>query len=199
MIILRTIALQEIHDKQTGAHLKSVVLAAASRCGISAEQIYTVTTDGGANQIKFCNMLIDDQENETEDPHGLNETIEQVVAGLTSEEMLLKSVEEINFFDENPVVVRGLRCTAHDLQLAVKDALEHCDDSLLYINRSRDLVKYLRTSNIMFLLKAQKLKVPILDVETRWHSIFDTLERLIELQNFCESLEMSEFRLGPED
>ena len=192
-IILRAISLKEIFEKQTGSHIKSLVLAAVARCGITAKQIYSVTTDGGANQIKFCNMLVDDQENETDDPHDLNQVIEQVVTGMTSEEILLKSLEDIDFVDDNSVMVRGLRCAAHALQLAVQDALESCSGDLLnLISRSRELVKNLRTANVMFILRAQKLKNPIIDVETRWNSTSDMLERLLELQSFCEGIETTE-------
>lgn len=35
----------------------------------------------------------------------------------------------------------------------------------------------------------EKLRKPILDVKTRWNSVFDMLERLLELRNFYQTID----------
>jgi hypothetical protein len=93
------------------------------------------------------------------------------------------------------VIVRGIRCAAHTLQLAVEDALTCCPDINLIIGKARDVAKHLRTPNVMYILRAQKAPCPILDTETRWMSKFDMLERLLELKNFCQSLQSNDSKL----
>jgi len=98
--------MQEIHGKQTGVYIKSLVLADAALCGISQEKMYTVTTDGESNQVKFCNMLFDEQERETNDPYDYDELIESVATGEDSDRFLIESLESIEFnsLDDNPAV-----------------------------------------------------------------------------------------------
>ena len=51
--------------------------------------MYSVTTDNGANMIRCVSILVHDQEMQSDDPYGMNETIGNVVAGVEYEETLL--------------------------------------------------------------------------------------------------------------
>ena len=97
--------------------------------------------------------------------------------------------------DKPPVIIRGIRCAAHTLQLAVEDAITSCPDTNLIIGKARDVAKHLRTPNVMYILRAQKAPCPILDTETRWQSKFDMLARLLELKAFCQSLQSNDSKL----
>lgn len=147
----------ELQQRQTGDHLKSVVSSSLASCGISQKQIYTITTDGGSNMLKCVDLMIGDQELERDDPYDLSASIEQVVSGITYEDNLLTELESNIFYEDDAVVLRGVRCAAHSLQLGIEDAIR-CPTScnvVEILNRVRTLVKYLRTSNNIFLLNAQ--------------------------------------------
>ena len=119
------------------------------------------------------------------------------MAGISYEDSILSDLENEIFMDEEAVVLKGVRCAAHSLQLGIEDAISSAENAFVaeILERVRALVKYLRTTNIMFLLNAQKLKKPILDYDTRWHSKCDMLERILELKEFCSSMEKSDPKL----
>lgn len=69
----------------------------------------------------------------------------------------------------------SIKCAAHTLQLAVKDALNDIDDEdAEVINLSKEVSKQLRLHSIRNELKEAKIKIvlPKLDVETRWNSTY---------------------------
>ena len=88
--------------------------------------------------------------------------------------------------------MKEVRCAAQTLQLAVEDAIASCPEIFSVFNRGRAVVKQLRTSNVMYLLRVQNLKKPIIDTETRWHSKHDMLERLLMLQSFCQEIDSTD-------
>ena len=174
-IVLRTLAMTEIQQQQTGDYLKHLILDVVKGYNLTPEQIYSITTDNGANMPKCVRLLVAEQENQSEDPFGMDETIDNVVAGVEYEQMLLNSLEhfDVESIGKNPVIIRGLRCAAHTMQLAVEDALakplNESESANDIIGRAREIVKHLRTPNIVFLLTAQKLKRPIIDTETMYN------------------------------
>ena len=96
--------------------------------------------------------------------------------------ILLESLASFDFveFTSRPML-RGLRCAAHTLQLAVDDALKQ--SSLKSdIAKARHVCKILRNPSIIVILKKLKRKKPILDCVTRWHSTCDMLQRLLLLK-----------------
>lgn len=98
-------------------------------------------------------------------------------------------VEDEQLFDtgENNFKLIGVRCVAHTLQLAVQDAMETFESQDL-LKKVCELVKKLRTSSIVIVLKSIKLRKPILDCATRWSSTINMLERLVELKDFCKEV-----------
>ena len=73
-----------------------------------------------------------------------------------------------------------MRCAAHSLQLAVRDALNTKSIADI-VNHCRNLVKKLRTPTMLAYFRNLKLNVPLIDQETRWSSCFRMMERLILL------------------
>jgi hypothetical protein len=67
------------------------------------------------------------------------------------------------------------------------------------IEKARAVARHLRTPNVMYTIRAQRAPCPILDTETRWQSTFDMLERLLELRNFCESMQSNDAKLHLSD
>lgn len=81
----------------------------------------------------------------------------------------------------DPDCISTVRCAAHTLQLAVRDACIDNETQDL-IKTVRNLVKKLRTQNYAMFLRASGMKKPLLDCPTRWGSTFDMLERFFALK-----------------
>ena len=68
--------------------------------------------------------------------------------------------------------------------MAIEDALK--ESSLRdVISSARCICKKLRNSSVCVLLKKLKLRKPILNSSTRWHSTYDMLHHLLLLKDFC--------------
>ena len=73
--------MQEITRSHTGSHLKSVIDNVMNRYGLTLDNIFSVTTDNGANFVKCVSLIRDELESQNEDAYGINEIIDQVVTG----------------------------------------------------------------------------------------------------------------------
>lgn len=87
-----------------------------------------------------------------------------------------------------------MRCVAHTLQLAVFDTLKDSNITNI-LNKVRALVRKLRNQTYIYILKKEKLKMPILDCNTRWHSTFDMLDRTITLKSFIQNMSGNDLKL----
>lgn len=198
-IVLRTLAVRELTERHTAAYISSVVKDVLHEYNVELRQVFSVTSDNGANMLKAVSLLSDMQEgipsneaNET-DPlgAGMDEDEIDAIQGETPDVVIeLDSVTSGH-------VLRSVRCSAHTLQLAVDDALKEQRSSNL-ISKARRVAKKLRTQNVVTLLKRMGHKRAIVDCPTRWHSTHDMLERLLELHHFCEDMSpnIKELHLG---
>ena len=103
-------------------------------------------------------MIIDQEKNLNEeiDSNGLDSTGRDDQKA----ESFLEEIEKIDF------TVKGIRCAAHNLQLAVMDALK--DRKLKdCINKFCGIAKTLRNQNLIMLIRRRNLPLPILDCVTR--------------------------------
>ena len=216
-LTLRTIAMKELTHRHTAEYIKNAVADVLEQYEISISQIYTVTTDNGANMLKSVKLLSNEQLKENafadEDSPGTsqaassNSDVENdVYSDEDSEceatdssafniEILLESLAAFDFVESTSrPMLRGLRCAAYTLQLAVDDALKQ--SSLKSdIAKARHVCKILRNPSIMVILKKLKRKKPILDCVTRWHSTCDMLQRLLSLKDFCQEMAVSNAEL----
>ncbi|XP_029167403.1 uncharacterized protein LOC114937896, partial [Nylanderia fulva] len=191
---LRTLALKELKEKHT-------------------DQIYTITTDNGANMLKAVKLLASEYEDsdieieedqnkdnennysddntylESEKNEGNNEHETDDVSNILQE----IETEDLNYNFQNNIIT-GIRCAAHTLQLAVDDALKRTKATLHLISKARNLVKKLRTQTFIYLIKKQNLKKPVIDCPTRWCSTLDMLEHLLLLKDYCEKLAVTKFQ-----
>ncbi|XP_063538085.1 uncharacterized protein LOC134747389 [Cydia strobilella] len=179
-IHLKNLSVLELHDRNTAQYLKENVVLILSRYGITPNQIFTITTDNGANMIRMVNELndsaIQDSENEVE-----------VTVGDESDDIVELQVQDE---DSDMRKIIGIRCAAHCLQLAVKDACKDIED---FFEKCRKIVRKLRTPNMSLKLKEKNLPQAVLDTQTRWDSTADMLENLQKLKPFCmENMTMEE-------
>lgn len=158
---IRTLAVTELTRAHTGEYIKEVVLSVLDRYSLSANQVYTITTDNARNMIK----AVENMSNESDSLIDFDD-----------------SSVEIEVMMQN---VLSIKCAAHTLQLAVKEALSSglCLNS---ISHTRKLAKKLRTPTIIAILKTNGYNVPLVDVVTRWCSTYDMISRLLELRPFVE-------------
>jgi hypothetical protein len=72
-IVLRTLAVRELFEKHTSSHLRDVILDILKEFDIGANQIYTITTDNGANMVRAVQIMMeeDDETNQNEEVLGL--------------------------------------------------------------------------------------------------------------------------------
>ena len=52
-IVVRTRGMVEINCKHTGHNLKDMIIVVLNRCGLDIQNVYSCTTDNGANMIKL--------------------------------------------------------------------------------------------------------------------------------------------------
>lgn len=87
--------------------------------------------------------------------------------------------------------MQNIRCAAHILQLALEEALKisNVQDTLRCVGC---VVKVIRTPNVLLMLRRKypKSKKSVLDVPTRWHSTFDTLNSVYEVKYFCQEFQL---------
>lgn len=161
-IVVYTIGMIELLERHFALYLKQQVLNILERFDININQVYSVTTDNGANVIKTSKLLQEYSANEIDNDDNFDD-------------QLFDNVSE-GISDSLSVV----HCAAHTLQLAAWDVLKQLKDE---VNRCRDAVKFIRKK--MRELKASP--VPLLDNTTRWSSTFEMVQSLIEAKVWIES------------
>ncbi|KAL4092039.1 hypothetical protein QTP88_026613 [Uroleucon formosanum] len=77
-----------------------------------------------------------------------------------------------------------VRCAVHTFQLSVNDTLKERSISDI-LSKARKVAKSLRAQTYAAWLKIEGLKHAILDIETRWNSTYNMLNRLLELRIIC--------------
>ena len=142
-LTLRTIAMKELIHRHMAEYIKNTVAEVLEQYEISVSQIYTVTTDNGANLLKFVKLLSNEQfkENEfaVEDSSGTsqaassNSDVENDVysdedseceatdSSALNIEILLESLAAFDFVESTSrPMLRGFRCAAHTLQISCR-------------------------------------------------------------------------------
>ncbi|KZS04144.1 Zinc finger BED domain-containing-like protein [Daphnia magna] len=166
-IQLYTLAIIEVKKSHTAVNFKQNLLEVFGVFGIKLWQVYSITTDNGANMLKTCRILAqtestdDDEEEETDIADRLNE-----------EELIRRMKEGQNACEEGGeesmevrTLLQGVRCSAHTLQLAILDALD--EPGITIIAKARAVCKVLRSQTFMAAIRLAGQKKPIIDCLTR--------------------------------
>ena len=199
-IVVRTLSMLELNSKHTAEYLLFRIHEVLNAYNIKLDQLYSVTTDSGANLLKMVRELSKDIEEsmDTTEEHILDVSLEN--ENILNDEknsdtnltnVLDKAVEKFNTkisTDEFKFV--GIRCGAHTLQLAILDSLKEVHE---IINHARNLVKKLRTPSYIYIIKQRKMCVPPLDCVTRWSSTYKMLESLLKNKNLYIELINTEY------
>lgn len=193
-IILRNIGLIELHQSHTSEYLKEKLLFILTKFRIDTNQIYSITTDNGANMIKMGRLMnvLDDPSPGSSNNTGLtSESDEENDGDININESEIEArLEEITNFEYCFGIIRPhiciVKCAAHTLQLAVNDACKNPEIQLSFAS-ARRIIKKLRTPTYSMALRAENKNKPILDCPTRWNSTIDMIESLFTLKDICSS------------
>lgn len=200
-LCIRSIGMHTLKISQTGRNLFEIVKDKLSNVGISLEQIFSVTSDNGSNMLKMAKLLQNDlspdrcgestdyandyDENDDEpeididyyeDAYGnSNSSDETFDPEIFNEEYFHDLLSNLRneFSSTYDSLFTGISCAAHGLHLVVKDAINQCKEIGDLIEKCRTLVKKLRTPNLRGELKKRGQKMPIIDVKTRWSSLYN--------------------------
>ena len=163
-VVVRSLGMIELTKRHTAENLKQEVIMMLHDYGLNVEQIYTSTTDNGANMIKSVELLKEYQY--------INE-------GGENEEHIENTTQPI---------LGSIRCAAHTLQLAVHDVSK---GNIKELEDVKNIIKKLRTIPYVNLFAERKKRKPFLDVQTRWSSSYEMIHCLSTQKEFIESIEIN--------
>lgn len=134
------------------------------------EKILAEEEANGALQTMFGSILMDDDDNLNADDIE-NEEIEDI--GIVDEQIFTDLIESLKSdfnmrFEWN---IMGVSCSAHGLQLGIKDGLKQIPkEHQNVIELCRQAAKFLRLKSTQYESNAQGIQynLPRMDVETRW-------------------------------
>lgn len=165
-VVVRTLKMINLTKRHTGKNLASEVKAILEEFGLTLRNVYTITTDNGANVLLSAEIL-NDLAQALVDEIELEGTLEEIEAEFFDE--ILKQTEcELFNVDSIREQVVSLSCGAHTFQLSMKDALAKCDATTTLIDKCRTIMKKLRTPTIFRAIAENGLLYPSLDNDTRW-------------------------------
>lgn len=179
-VVNRSIGMQRITSKHTGKNIADMVLDRLTEFAISAKLLVGATVDNARNVIKAV-RLMDSEMSETideDDPSDSDnddmDSIENYWLEPEFQRHLLTEAAKEFCSEHKPYVydkIDCMRCASHTLQLAVDDALEKTNCSVV-IEKARTLVKNLKLQSIVLKLEEASLPFPSIDCTTRWFSTY---------------------------
>lgn len=200
---IRTIGMQTLKVSQSAIDLYQVVKNTLNGFGITLEQLISVTTDNAKNLKKLIKVMgkevtetelvnsseendiyiISDDEDDGDDDVYFSNNDERFDPEIINDDQyfqdLLSNVRNEFSGEIHNNLINGICCAAHCLHLVVMGGIIESNIVYNLIEKCRNLAKKLRTPSMRFELKEKKLKIPILDVKTRWSSVFNMVCILI--------------------
>ncbi|CAG7826673.1 unnamed protein product, partial [Allacma fusca] len=200
----KTIAIKTLNEGQTGDDIKKCYDAVIEDLGLRGK-IENIITDSGANMIKafrtpqpvvnteINTTTAEDHDSSSEEDSAVNEPssmTEDIILYCETDSEDEQTNAEIDVESSSNLADKlaevfdktdgHLRCTAHQLQLAINKALEDRDAEtfLVYINS----VIHFFNNNTVYLAKLRKLsgKGLLRKATTRWNYWVDALNRIVE-------------------
>lgn len=191
-IKIMNIGLEEIMGPTTSEVLLTHLRRILSTYNIKLEQIFSIVTDNGANYLKIGRLLKDEISQEKTCHYDekmyleYNEEVEEEEISSDSEIFYgmvqgCSDLDDILTYDLSEFGINLVKCGCHTLQLAISDSLK---SNVAFVQEVRNLVKYLRTPIYRNKLKTRKIKVPVIDVVTRWNSTYAMIKSFLDIREF---------------
>lgn len=186
--VIRTIGMHTLHFASTAENLRKVIVDKLKEYELNLGNIFSITTDNGANILKAVAELNEEYQKEKNITIALNNENEDAgIIEIGDEEIDMEIFDENYYIDllnnlrlqfgnlDYTNLIIGLSCAAHCLHNVVKKAIEKSSAIEQLLKRVRELVKKLRTPTFRNLITSAGLNQAILDVTTRWNSIYAML------------------------
>lgn len=149
---------------------------------VPVDHVFGITSDNGENMLKAVAMVDSIYQRQKENHQTLSEIDE--LDG-SSDESIDSEILDSNFYSSllNDVrgrfnqtsysdLIFGVSCACHGFHLIITKALAKSTTKASIIDKCRELSKKLRTQTFRYVLEREKIKCAIIDVITRWNSIF---------------------------
>lgn len=203
-IIVRTLGIIEIKKKHTSQNINLMIGNILDDYNIDKRSISSITCDNGANIIASAKLFQDRQNSLL-----LNDEIEEYRDSLLNVDE--DDEDDMECFDEfGPTEIpqnikdalNGIsciavlvRCSIHTLQLGVHDALREVKNKYgIQLQDIRNVVKSLKSSTYADKIESLNIKIPGIDICTRWNSSFIMVHQMINLKE--DLLKLYEYYSG---
>lgn len=187
-ICVRMIGLHVLKASHTALYIRDLLKQILLDYGIRLAQIASITSDNGRNIVKAITLLDavyqtqkttshqNQSNNLSESRNGMDEDDEYFIdPDIFDDEYYNDLLEEVRSDFEGVCsfdLIQGLSCGAHCIHLVISHAIDESPETDRIITKCRTLAKKLRTPNFRSRLQSEKLNMAIIDVETRWNSIY---------------------------
>lgn len=201
-LVVRCMAMKEMHERHTGAYICGMIESIMVEYGSGLQNILSMTTDNAANMYSLIKNVNQKLENEIEEEccsdfradfdslaiseqNGAQTTCDELDTLLNSllpseadwtftnydSEEITSTIKKNNSF----LLVNGINCAAHTIQLAFKEALSELpEDMKNIVVLCREFCKFTHKQNTIYEMERKGLekRLPPLDVPTRWSSTY---------------------------
>ena len=174
-LVLRTLCAKEIFGSHSAYNLKEDIKRIISTYGLNLRSVYSVTTDNASNMVKCVKLMA--EEIEADHPSEFEEDRDDEDATL----------ENLLISEDASLEIKGVRCAAHTLQLAVCAVIKK-DPYVDIIRKVRELCKFLRLPSMLLPLKALGLQKPPIDYPTRWSSTYEMCKSVFNKKDLCREI-----------
>lgn len=195
VIMVRSAGVIELLSSHTSINLMNAILDRLQLFEIEKKQVIAITTDNEASMISMVKRF--NTYKEEGDPHDVPSSDEDDIfydsADDEYETVIDREEDETQLnvlLDDTPeytamikeclsqyalqtMDIYGIRCAAHTLQLAIREAMKYSEYGAL-ISLFREVAKFLRKPTSIRIMREQGIKIwlPRLDCETRWSSLY---------------------------
>lgn len=191
-IKIRTVGMVRMLKPHTGAYIAELIEKKLKEYSISLDQIYSLTTDNGANMLKAVSLVGKDvrdtltalmESDEMDDEQPIDtaefETLAFIIADETNDNgnssRIILNEEALNeatgiMLSGNSTIetTMGLNCGAHTLQLEIFASIKLWDNETGLLNKCRAIMVKIKNQNILDILVSRNLNLPITDCNPRW-------------------------------
>lgn len=186
--LVQTIGMKVLKYSHTATYIFQMILETLAEYEIGVDQIISGTTDNGTNMIKAISELDayyqEMPKNENENGDGLIENDEFIDDTIFDAQYYDNLLTEVRSMFPNKIhtdLIHGISCAAHCLHLVITHAINDTPAIKSLLEKARDLAKKLRTPTLRTMIQDSGLNLAIIDVVTRWNSIYNMVGTILHL------------------